>query len=42
VRDQDLMPLVRDLADRLLQVHPEAVAALTHRWIGASARYGQV
>jgi ATP-dependent DNA helicase RecG len=42
VRDQELMPLVRDLADRLLQVHPEAVAALTHRWIGASARYGQV
>jgi ATP-dependent DNA helicase RecG len=42
VRDQELMPLVRELADGLLQGQPEAVAALTRRWIGGGARYGQV
>jgi ATP-dependent DNA helicase RecG len=42
VRDHHLMPLVRDFADHLLQHHPDAVAALTRRWIGASARYGHV
>jgi ATP-dependent DNA helicase RecG len=42
VRDQHLMPLVRELADRLLQAHPESVAALTRRWVGESVRYGQV
>jgi ATP-dependent DNA helicase RecG len=42
VRDQRLMPLVRELADRLLQAHPESVAALTRRWVGESVRYGQV
>jgi ATP-dependent DNA helicase RecG len=42
VRDQQLMPLVRDLADQLLQAHPGAVAALIRRWVGESVRYGQV
>ena len=42
VRDQQLMPLVRELADQLLQSHPDVVAALTRRWVGASTRYGQV
>jgi ATP-dependent DNA helicase RecG len=42
VRDQELMPLVRQIADQLLQSHPQAVAALTRRWIGEAARYGQV
>ena len=42
VRDQQLMPLVRELADELLRGHPETVAALTQRWIGEAARYGQV
>jgi ATP-dependent DNA helicase RecG len=42
VRDQQLMPLVRELADLLPQAHPDAVAALTRRWVGAAARYGQV
>ena len=41
-RDQALMPLVRELADALLQRHPDAVAALTTRWIGVATRYGQV
>ena len=42
VRDQQLMPLVRELADELLRGHPGTVAALTRRWIGAATRYGQV
>jgi ATP-dependent DNA helicase RecG len=42
VRDQHLMPLVRELADRLLQSYPDAVAALIRRWVGAATRYGQV
>ncbi len=42
VRDQGMMPLVQALADRLLEQHPEAVAALIRRWVGESARYGQV
>ena len=42
VRDQQLMPLVRELADELLRGHPETVAALTQRWIGTATRYGQV
>jgi ATP-dependent DNA helicase RecG len=42
VRDQPLMPLVRDLADQLLQRHPDTVAELTRRWIGEATRYGQV
>ncbi|HUG98849.1 MAG TPA: ATP-dependent DNA helicase RecG [Gammaproteobacteria bacterium] len=42
VRDQQLMPLVRELADQLLHAHPERVAALTRRWVGTSTRYGQV
>jgi ATP-dependent DNA helicase RecG len=41
-RDAELMPLVRELADVLLQRHPQAVAGLTRRWIGAATRYGQV
>jgi ATP-dependent DNA helicase RecG len=42
VRDQHLMPLVRELADRLLQSYPDAVAALIRRWVGVATRYGQV
>ena len=41
-RDAELMPLVRELADALLQKHPDAVVGLTRRWIGAATRYGQV
>jgi ATP-dependent DNA helicase RecG len=42
MRDQPLMPLVRELADELLHGDPATVAALTRRWIGAATRYGQV
>jgi ATP-dependent DNA helicase RecG len=42
VRDQALMPLVRELADELLQGPPGVVTALSRRWVGEAARYGQV
>ncbi len=42
VRDQDMMPDVRRLADRLLDEDPEAVDALIRRWVGDSDRYGRV
>lgn len=42
VRDQQLMPLVRALADRLLEHHPEAASAIIRRWVGAAVRYGRV
>ena len=41
-RDQDLLPVVRRIADRLLTHHSESVRRLLQRWIGAAARYGQV
>jgi ATP-dependent DNA helicase RecG len=41
-RDQDLLPVVRQIADRLLTHHSESVRRLLQRWIGAAARYGQV
>ena len=42
VRDQDLMPAVRALADRLLERDPDTAQALAARWIGEGARYGRV
>ena len=42
VRDQDLMPRVRRIADRLLEEDPEAARRLVERWVGESARYGRV
>ena len=42
MRDADLLPRVQQSAERLLQEHPERVAALTMRWVGAGERYGRV
>jgi ATP-dependent DNA helicase RecG len=42
MRDADLLPRVQQSAERLLTAHPEHVAALTARWIGAGERYGRV
>jgi ATP-dependent DNA helicase RecG len=41
-RDQDLLPGVRRIADRLLARHSGSVKRLLQRWIGDAARYGQV
>jgi ATP-dependent DNA helicase RecG len=42
VRDQDLMPRVRSIADRLLEEDPAAARQIIDRWVGESARYGRV
>jgi ATP-dependent DNA helicase RecG len=42
MRDAELLPRVQESAARLLGAHPERVAALAERWIGADARYGRV
>jgi ATP-dependent DNA helicase RecG len=42
LRDQDLMPRVRRIADRLLEEDPAAARQLVERWVGESARYGRV
>jgi ATP-dependent DNA helicase RecG len=42
MRDADLLPSVQAAAEDLLRHNPEAVAALTRRWVGAGERYGRV
>ncbi len=42
LRDQDLVPGVQALADRLLAEHPACVAPLVHRWIGRRVQYADV
>ena len=42
LRDQDLLPIARQIADQLLHDHPDCVEPLIRRWIGAGARYGEV
>ncbi|CAN5178179.1 ATP-dependent DNA helicase RecG [soil metagenome] len=42
VRDQDLLPQVREIANALLADHPHRVGPLVRRWIGGRARYGSV
>ena len=42
LRDADLLPAVQAAAETLLRENPEAVRALTRRWIGAGERYGRI
>ncbi|HEX6637336.1 MAG TPA: ATP-dependent DNA helicase RecG [Steroidobacteraceae bacterium] len=42
MRDADLLPAVQTAAETLLQKNPEAVQALTRRWVGAGERYGRI
>jgi ATP-dependent DNA helicase RecG len=42
MRDAELLPRVQETAELLLARHPESVAALSRRWIGAGERYGTV
>ncbi len=42
LRDQDLVPGVQALADRLLAEHPDVVAPLVRRWIGHKVQYADV
>ncbi len=42
IRDSDLLPAVQASAETLLANNPEAVQALTRRWIGAGERYARI
>jgi len=42
LRDQDLVPRVQVLAERLLADHPECVAPLIRRWVGDRVQYADV
>ena len=41
-RDQDLMPQVQEVADRLLEDYPDRVEPLIHRWLAGKVKYGDV
>jgi ATP-dependent DNA helicase RecG len=42
VRDADLLPKVREIADQLLRDNDGMVAPLTRRWIGNAEGYGRI
>jgi len=42
MRDSDLLPAVQSAAEALLKQNPEAVRALTRRWVGSGERYGRI
>jgi ATP-dependent DNA helicase RecG len=42
VRDADLLPRVQRAAEVMLERHPDNIAPLLRRWIGARDRYGKV
>ena len=42
LRDQDMVPQVQALADRLLAEQPQVIAPLIHRWIGSRVQYADV
>jgi ATP-dependent DNA helicase RecG len=42
VRDADLLPHVQQAAEVMLDRHPDNIAPLLRRWIGARDRYGKV
>ena len=42
IRDAALLPEVQELAEVLLDGHPEAATGIMHRWIGNAEQYGNV
>jgi len=42
MRDATLLPQVQEIAEILLKDYPEAVPAITQRWIGEASEYGNV
>jgi ATP-dependent DNA helicase RecG len=42
MRDSDLLPAVQAAAEVLLKNNPDAVQALTRRWVGSGERYGRI
>jgi ATP-dependent DNA helicase RecG len=42
IRDAGLLPHIQEVSQQLLEQHPDAVAGIMHRWIGAAGEYGNV
>jgi ATP-dependent DNA helicase RecG len=42
LRDEDLLPQVRQTADELLRDYPAHAEAIIRRWLGDGERYGEV
>ncbi len=42
MRDAPLLPKVQEAAEKFLERDPDAIAALTARWVGEGERYGRV
>ena len=42
IRDAALLPQVQELAEILLEKHPDAAAGIMRRWIGDAEQYGNV
>jgi ATP-dependent DNA helicase RecG len=42
LRDAGLLPQIQELAQLLLQKHPDAAAAIMQRWLGEASEYGNV
>lgn len=42
LRDQEMLPQVRQIADQMLQHHPEQSQALINRWLPKTERYSHV
>ncbi len=42
LRDQAMLDLAREAADRILARHPEVVQPLVQRWLGSNTRYARV
>ncbi len=42
IRDAALLPQVQELAEILLENHPDAAAGIMRRWIGNAEQYGNV
>jgi ATP-dependent DNA helicase RecG len=42
IRDAGLLPHIQEVSQQLLKQHPDAVAGIMHRWIGAAGEYGNV
>ena len=42
MRDQDLVPQAKQLAQNIIEHHPESIDPLIQRWLGSATEYGQV
>ena len=42
IRDAALLPQVQEIAEILLENHPDAATGIMRRWIGDAEQYGNV